>query len=117
MKELHKSDYPLIVNDECALLEVRLTYGQDGVHVYLLDPDESLDIEKHLQSALDQIFDGYEVENVALQRAMGGPNYCSIRTLDHFDGERIHSFQHLNRWLEECCVVWTSGDFYFDLRD
>lgn len=112
-------DYPLEITDDMALLEVR-NNREGSMRLFLIHPREKLDLEHLLRKMLkaDYNSSGYAVRNFSLQSpSMGGENYAAIRTMDHIDEARFHTPEHAERVLNECVVVWESGDFYYDIEE
>jgi hypothetical protein len=116
MKEITESDYPLVVDDRTALLELSMDGGFER-RFYQIGAKEHLDLEKLVRKALKEIYSGYAIRRLAIERSMGGSNHAAIRTMDHIDCAKFHTPQHLARLLDESVVCWTSGDFYFDIED
>ena len=110
--------YPLELNDDMALLEVVENHSGQ-MRLFIIGPREHLDLEKLVRKMLkaDYNSSGYAVKRLAVGPAMGGNNYAAIRTMDHIEETKFHTPEHAKRVLDECCAVWTHGDYYFDIED
>ena len=119
MNVISDTDFPLTVTDTTCIFEMRLNYGSDGgCKYYLIGNREHLDLKKLVKKALVYEYGtdfGIRKLRVETPRT-GGPNECAIRTMDDIETRKFHTREHLERELDACCVVWTSGDFYFDLE-
>jgi hypothetical protein len=117
-KDWDNIDYPLEVDDDTCLLE--MTASSEGrSRFFIIGAREHLSLEKLVRKVLKADYNpsGYSVKRLSIQSpSMGGSNYCAIRTMDHFEERKFHTPEHLERVLNESCVCWTSGDYYFDLE-